>query len=110
MSQMVVCPKCGQERGVLENRRQHPKSGTTVGAWRISYGLAAGIATLAVGIVAIFINLSSQDAFIDLFSLFFAAIAVALAIYILGTTFYISRWVPIQEMRCQACAHKWPPQ
>lgn len=108
MSQMVVCPKCGQERCVLENRRQDPKSATTVGAWRITYGLVAGIATLLVGVLAVLINLSSQDAFIDLFSLFFAAIALVLAVYILGTTLYITRWVPIQEMRCQACGHKWP--
>ncbi len=110
MSEMVVCPECGQARGVLENRRQDPKSGATVGTWRISYGLVAGIGALVVGVLAVFINLSGQDAFMDLFSLFLAAIALVLALYILGTTLYIARWTPMQEMRCQVCGYKWPPE
>jgi len=110
MSSAVTCPKCGKQQGVLESRRRDPKSAVTVGSWRIPYGLVSGMAVLIVGLFAAYVVQTSQDAFFSELALFFAAIALVLAAFILGSTLYITRWVEITEMHCQACGHHWTVQ
>lgn len=103
----VKCPNCGGERTHIEKRRKNPKNASTLGSWRIPYGLLFGGLALLFG-VAMLVGMSVlPEPFLQQLAAILAVLSFVLAAFILGPTIYIARWEEQMYNSCQDCGQRW---
>lgn len=102
-----TCPKCGSSNTFVDSRRRHPTNSTTVGSWRIPYGLFFGGLILIFGLAALFLGRAAGDAFMSQIATVISTLSLVLAAFILGSAFYITRWTETEELHCDACEYRW---
>lgn len=103
----VRCPNCGGERTHIEKRRKNPQNSSTLGSWRIPYGLLFGGLALLFGIAMLAVMGVLPDPFLQQLAAILAVLSFVLAAFILGPTIYITRWDEQIYNSCQDCGHRW---
>ncbi len=103
----LQCPHCQSEEIDREDRLVASDRSTSVGRWRLKYGLASAIAAGLLGLLCLLASWlwleppANEPVFI------IAVMAFIFAAFVLGTTLAFSRWTDVTQYHCRACNLTW---
>ena len=80
---------------------------TSIGHWRLKYGLFSALAAALFGLLCIFASWRWLEPPMDEPAVIIAVLSFVFAIFVLATTLYYSRWSDVVQYRCQACHLSW---
>ena len=80
---------------------------TSVGRWRLKYGLASAAAVGLFGLLCVLASWLWLEPPLDEPAVIIAVFAFIFAAFVLGTTFAFSRWSDVTEYRCRNCQLSW---
>ena len=80
---------------------------TSVGRWRLNYGLAVAFAAGLFGLLSLLASWLWLEPPLNEPAFLIAVLAFVFAGFVLGTTLYFSRWSAVTQYRCSNCHLVW---
>ena len=106
MSQLL-CPHCQSEEIDSEERLVASDKSTSVGRWRLKYGVASAFAAALFGLLCVLASWLWLEPPLDEPAVIIAVLAFIFAAFVLGTTLAFSRWSDVTQYKCRNCHLTW---
>lgn len=103
----LQCPHCQSEEIEFESRLVGSDKSTSVGRWRLHYGLATAFAAGLFGMLCMLVSWFWLEPPWNEPAFLIAVLAFLFAAFVLGTTLYFSRWTNITQCHCRNCNLTW---
>ena len=97
--EQLSCPHCRSTEIDREARLVASDRSTTVGRWRLKYGLVSALAAMLFGVLCAFASWRWFDPPMNEAAIIIAVLSFMFAIFVLATTLYFSRWTDATEYR-----------
>ena len=101
------CPHCQSEEIDQEARLVASDRSTSVGRWRLKYGLASTIVAGLFGLICLLASRLWLEPPLNEPAFIIAILAFIFAAFVLGTTLAFSRWTDATQYHCRACNLTW---
>ncbi len=103
----LQCPHCQSEEIDREDRLVASDRSTSVGRWRLKYGLASAIGVGLFGLLCLLASWLWLEPPANEAAFIIAVLAFIFAAFVLGTTLAFSRWTDVTQYHCRACDLTW---
>ena len=103
----LQCPHCRSEDIDREERLVASNKSTSVGRWRLKYGLFSAFAAGLFGLLCVLASWLWLEPPLDEPAIIIAVLAFVFAAFVLGTTLAFSRWSDVTQYKCRNCHLVW---